>query len=317
MDVKLVYTDSARVERGYLHNFSVDVDVAEDKDFEITVAKDNHILRAGSWWYINNTEYGGIVDAIGVVTADREIRYSGRNFRGVLDSKVIEPPSGEDYKVVSGYMLNIVNELLAECGLNGMFKMTGQNWEISSFQFNRYITLYDAICALVNAKGYVLRMRVKNGFVTLYSSKAVDYTNDKDYMRSSSIDFNVTMMNNKYNHLICLGQGELKDRQVLHLYIDQKGNIAEKQVYKGLKERTAVYDYSGAKDAEELRTGGIAKLKELNADSLDMTLPDMSMNIGDVIGGTEQITKLTVKQRITNIIAKISDDSIDIEYSVS
>ena len=77
MDIRLIYTDADRVEQGYLRNFSADVDVAKDKDFEITVARDNNILRGGSWWYISNTEYGGIVDNVGVVTADREIRYTG------------------------------------------------------------------------------------------------------------------------------------------------------------------------------------------------------------------------------------------------
>lgn len=45
MDIKLVYTDPVRVEQGYLHNFSIDVDAAQDKDFEITVAQDNNILQ--------------------------------------------------------------------------------------------------------------------------------------------------------------------------------------------------------------------------------------------------------------------------------
>ena len=77
-----------------------------------------------------------------------------------------------------------------------------------------------------------------------------------------------------------------------------------------------MYDYSSAADADELKSGGIARLQELNADSLDMTLPDMAMQIGDITGGTEKFTGATVKRQITNIIAKIDDNSIDIEYSV-
>ena len=95
------------------------------------------------------------------------------------------------------------------------------------------------------------------------------------------------------------------------------GNITDTQTYKGLEERTAIYDYSSAANIDELRTGGIARIQELNVDSLDMTLPDMSMQIGDITGGTEDITGITVKKQITNIIAKIDDNSIDIEYSVS
>lgn len=316
MDIKLVYTDPLRVEQGYLHNFSADIDVANDKDFEITVAQDNNILQGGSWWYINNTEYGGIVDNVGVVTADREIRYTGRNLRGILCDKIIEPPQGEDYRVVSGDAVTVINRLIEDAGLSSIYRITGESWNVQSFQFNRYVSLYDGICALLNTQNRVLRLVIKDGYVTMRGVVPYDYTDDKDCMRSD-ISYNITQIKNRYNHLICLGQGELKDRLVLHLYVDSQGNITDTKVYTGMKERTAVYDYSSATSIDELRTGGIARLQELNADSLDMTLPDMSMQIGDITGGTEKITGATVKKQITNIIAKIDDNSIDIEYSVS
>ena len=316
MDIRLIYTDADRVEQGYLRNFSADVDIAKDKDFEITVARDNNILRGGSWWYISNTEYGGIVDNVGVVTADREIRYTGRNLRGILCDKIIEPPQDKDYKIVSGDAIAVINSLIEDAGLSNIYRLTGESWNVQSFQFNRYVSLYDGICALLSTQNRVLRLVIKDGYVTMSSAVPYDYTEDKDCMRSD-INYNITQVKNGYNHLICLGQGELKDRQVLHLYVDKMGNITDTQTYKGLEERTAIYDYSSASSIGELRTGGIARLQELNADSLDMTLPDMSMQIGDITGGTEDITGITVKKQITNIIAKIDDNSIDIEYSVS
>lgn len=316
MDIRLIYTDADRVEQEYLKNFNIDVDVAKDKDFEVTVAQDNNVLQGGSWWYINNTEYGGIVDNVGVVTSDREIKYTGRNLRGILCDKIIEPPAGTDYKIVSGDAVTVINKLIEVAGLSSIYRMTGESWNVQSFQFNRYVSLYDGICALLSTQNRVLRLAIKDGYVTMNSAVPYDYTEDKDCMRSD-INYNITQVKNGYNHLICLGQGELKDRQVLHLYVDKVGNITDTQTYKGLEERTAVYDYSSASSIDELRTRGIAKLQELNADSLDMTLPDMSMQIGDITGGTEKITGATVKKQITNIIAKIDDNSIDIEYSVS
>lgn len=205
---------------------------------------------------------------------------------------------------------------LEVAGLSSIYRMTGESWNVQSFQFNRYVSLYDGICALLSTQNRVLRLVVKDGYVTMSSAVPYDYTEDKDCMRSD-INYNITQIKNRYNHLICLGQGELKDRQVLHLYIDKRGNITDTQAFKGFEERTAVYDYSSATDMDELKSGGIARLQELNADRLDMTLPDMAMQIGDITGGTEKFTGATVKKQITNIIAKIDDNSIDIEYSVS
>ena len=259
MDIRLIYTDADRVEQGYLKNFNIDVDVAKDKDFEVTVAQDNNILQGGSWWYINNTEYGGIVDNVGVVTSDREIKYTGRNLRGILCDKIIEPPAGTDYKIVSGDAVTVINKLIEVAGLSSIYRMTGESWNVQSFQFNRYMSLYDGICALLNARNRVLRLVVKDGYVTMSCVAPYDYTEDKDCMRSD-INYNITQIKNRYNHLICLGQGELKDRQVLHLYVDGRGNITDTQVYTGMKERTAVYDYSSASSIDELRTRGIAKL---------------------------------------------------------
>ena len=218
--------------------------------------------------------------------------------------------------IVSGDAVAVINKLIEAAGLSSIYRMTGASWNIGSYQFSRYISLYDGICALLDKQNKVLRFAIKDGYVTMYSDDPVDQTEDRDCMRPE-INYNITQIKNRYNHLICLGQGELKDRQVLHLYVDSQGNITDAQVYTGMEERTAVYDYSSASSIDELRTGGIARLQELNADSLDMTLPDMSMQIGDITGGIEKITGATVKKQITNIIAKIDDNSIDIEYSVS
>ena len=182
MDIRLIYTDADRVEQGYLRNFSADVDVAKDKDFEITVARDNNILRGGSWWYINNTEYGGIVDNVGVVTSDREIKYTGRNLRGILCDKIIEPPAGTDYKIVSGDAVTVINKLIEVAGLSSIYRMTGESWNVQSFQFNRYVSLYDGICALLSTQNMVLRLVIKDGYVTMSSAVPYDYTEDKDCM---------------------------------------------------------------------------------------------------------------------------------------
>lgn len=317
MGVKVIYTDANREEQGIIYNFDVDIDLANEMDFELSVSMRNNIMQGGSWWYINDTEYGGVVNKVSVVTSEMEIRYIGSSFRGILNDKIIEPPTGDDYRIVSGDAVSIINALLSEAGISNVFRMSGESWNVSSFQFDRYISLYDGISAILAEHGKVLRLVVKDGFITMYSDDPMDYTEQGVNIGDNKTEFNITQVIRRYNHIICLGQGELKERQVIHLYLDAHGNISDYPVYTGIEDRTAVYDYSSASSLDELRKGGIERLNELNSDYFDMSLPDMTMQIGDILGGTEEITGITVKKQVSNIIAKINDYSIDIEYSVS
>ena len=97
----LIYADHQMNEIGVLKHFEADFDTTAEKDFEIIVGiENNEMLLAGYYWYIEDTEYGGIIDRINVVTSDNEIKYSGRNFRGMLTKKIISPPAGQSYKTV-------------------------------------------------------------------------------------------------------------------------------------------------------------------------------------------------------------------------
>ena len=67
-----------------------------------------------------------------------------------------------------------------------------------------------------------------------------------------------------------------------------------------------VYDYSSAESLEELEKGGIQRLRELmNYKSLKIGLNEIEAQIGDIVGGEEQITGISMKTQVTNIIVKI------------
>lgn len=57
MDV--IYTDRNLNDEGCLHKYEIDLDVADKKNFEITVGIKNNVMHGGYWWYVNDTEYGG------------------------------------------------------------------------------------------------------------------------------------------------------------------------------------------------------------------------------------------------------------------
>lgn len=312
----LTYTDRNRIELGVLQNYEVDFDTTNQKDFQIVVGMNNNVLQGGYWWYIEGSEYGGRVDKFEVLTESNKIKYTGRNFRGILTSKIIEPNAGEDYKIVSGNMQEVIGGLIADAHLQDLFIVDASDINISSHKINRYASLYDGICTIAKRYGVIPSLMVQDGKVHISFYHPTDYTDENEYTQDD-LNFSITKTYSDVNHLICLGQGELKDRTVIHLYADKDGNVSEKQTIFGLDEVVDVYENTNAEDVAALKAEGIERLNELkNRDSFDVTVPDITLKIGDIIGGLERVTNTYVAREIVNIIARIDDNRVDVEYKV-
>lgn len=324
MDV--TYTDPNRTDCGILRDFRIDFDTADTMDHVVTMGIDRHILTGGSYWYIDGTEYGGIVDQMEIVTQKRQVRYSGRSFRGLLCSKIIEPPAGEDHRTASGSLSDIAEELLEDTEMQDLFSVASCRIMVDSYQFKRYASLYDGLLDLAFHCGRVIALRChmgKNGretrldTVTISFEERIDYSQDYEYT-NDNIRFRITKGYNMVNHLICLGKGELKDRLVAHLYVDGDRDIVEKQYYFGLEEMTEVYELSAEEDLDALKKAGADRLGEImDTDRIEVSVSnDISLKIGDVIGGYEQFSGISVRREITNIVADLDDDGIVVEYTV-
>ena len=314
MDV--IYTDHNRTEQGVLHNFDIDFDSTNKKDFQITVGIDNNVLKPSSYWYIEGTEYGGKIDKEKIITESREIQYSGRNARGLLASKVIEPPVGSDYLILSGALSEVISMLISNAGYSDLFVVERNTIKVTNYKVDRYIYLYDGIVKLLSTYGKIPKFTFKQGKIYIGVYESVDYSDANEYTQDD-LQFTITKSYSDVNHLICLGQGELKDRTVIHLYADDKGNISDKQTFIGESEVVAVYENTNAASYDELLKEGTKKLKELkNTDSFEVTVPDIDLKVGDYIGGLETRTNTYVAREIVNIIAKINEYKIEIEYKV-
>jgi hypothetical protein len=120
------------------------------------------------------------------------------------------------------------------------------------------------------------------------------------------------------NHLICLGQGELKNRVVVHLYVDADGNISQHQTFAGADEICAVYDYAGAA-REDLIQSGTQQLKNMAShDSFQMELDTaQDVAIGDIVGGRDYVTGKRMTAPIVTKICTWKNGFEDIAYKLS
>ena len=316
----LIYTDASMKDLGSLQDFKMDLAFGIDENnFELSVSNSNHVCESGSVVYIEGTEYGGIVEGIRVETSGKKIIYKGSTWHGLLESKIIEPDAGEDYLILSGDANMVLAALINRMGLTELFaaKSEPSGLEIKNYSMNRYIEGYSGIKKMLATVSGKLKVTYQEGKVVLYAERLVDYSKDEEF-DSDQIDFVIEKNFKPINHIICLGRGELKDRTVIHLYTDTKGNISYTQSIFGMDERTATFENSNAESVEELEKGGIERLQtEWNEGKLQLDLDaTTSYDIGDIVGAKELVTGTSMQKPIAKKIVTIEKNAIKITHKV-
>lgn len=317
----LIYMNAAREDIGVLLDYEMDMAFGQDENnFECTIAAGSHCCVPGFFLYVYGTEYGGIIDCLESNNDTQEVIYSGRTWPGILNSKVIEPDSGQAYLKVSGEANAVIASLLTRLGLSDLFAASGEDsgLTIKNYQMNRYIAGYEGICKMLSSVGGKLLFAFDGSKVILSAAAVHDYSQDEEF-DSDQVDFDVKKKERTVNHLICLGSGELTDRTVIHLYADKQGNISRTQTQFGLDEFAEVYDYSNAESDAELESGGQERLRSLWEPaemSIDFDADSDSYNIGDIVGATDNVTGISVSAAITKKIVTIKDGQTTISYKV-
>lgn len=262
----------------------------------------------------DNPQFGGMVRKPRIQTAQNGLIWSGLTFAGILSTKIIEPPPGQAYRVISGTFAYKVNEVLSLTGLSTIFYTDADGGSTDNWQIDRYTDALSALRKLAARNGLSMVVsfdtahegqKLKISFGTSHTVLAGDEY-DSDLF---AFDIEKDLM--PVNHLICLGSGQLTERQVYHLYADRSGVISETQTLTGTDEVAAVYDYSSVESYDELKKEGLKHFQELldNGTKLEITPPDESVfRIGDIIAGREQVSGIYVEKEVKKIIYKAQDD---------
>lgn len=320
VEFDLIYMDEKKRDLGQLREFSFDLAYgSNENDFELTVNSNNHKCRASYMVYIEGTEYGGIIDRIRSVTANNQIVYIGRTWHGIMEGKVLEPNDGDDYLEVSGDANQIISEMVERTKLGGVFTASRElsGISISKYKFDRYTKMYTGLKKMLKKNGAKLIITFRDGYVELAAKPVVDYSQDDEF-DSSQVEMVIEKAYRTVNHMVCLGSGELKERQVIHLYIQGNGQVGYTPFYTGLDEIVEVFDYPNAESIEELEKQGKAALLERAGDGeLKMDL-DATQNydIGDIVGGNDLTTGITVKKAIIKKIVNIKAEKIAISHEI-
>lgn len=223
----LIYANENRNDIGVLDSYLFDMAFGDDEnDFACTIDRKGHCCQKGYFLYAEGTEYGGIIDNIKVSTANEEITYSGRTWHGILEKKIICPEKGQDYAEFEGEANSVLKEIIQSLDLGSLFEVPDINSgiEILPFQMERYTPGYSGIRKMLRENDAKLKTYWHNGKVIIQAVNRYDYSQDDEF-NTAQVDFDLTRQYNPCNHLICLGQGDLKHRAVIHLFTDENGGL--------------------------------------------------------------------------------------------
>lgn len=285
-------------------------DDPDDNDFTLSCPASGFVPEVGAVVYVDGTEIGGVVEGRGSDSAAASVDVVGRTWSGLLDARVLRPPAGQDYLAYSGDARAVVRQVLSACGLEGWFSAAPGNCGTAvSGRFERYCTAWAG-----------LRKELRRAGLRLSASwDGSRWVLDAVARRTVEVDASEARVTSDaglmaYNHLVCAGEGELKDRVVVDLYADASGKVSATQTLKGRLERAALYDRSSS-GREELVKDGTEKLQELQATptlSVDLSGLSVSAEVGDVVAVTDDEGGTEVTAEVTRTVAKVTDGALKV-----
>lgn len=297
---------------------SLDLAFGEDEnDYELVLPDDvAGLVSAHDVWMIDGTEYGGVVDSIQSDVADgaNVITFSGRSLQGILSHKILQPDKGQDYLKVSGTVTQVLTQIISRCGLGELFTAADNDLAVSG-QFDRYTDAYTGLRKLLASYSCALVFRCMDDTVVLDATPLDDTNGTLD---SGSMDFTAKREYRRTNHLIGLGEGELKDRAISHWYADENGNVSQKQTLTGLDEVADTYEYTNA-EASELseKTKEELESRQEGTGTIDVTMRDgTDHNVGDLLSAVDDVTGVSVRAAVTKKIVRITDGVLSVDYEV-
>lgn len=297
---------------------SLDLAFGEDEnDYELVLPDDvAGLVAAHDVWMIDGTEYGGVVDSIqsDVSEGANVITFSGRSLQGILSHKILQPDKGQDYLKVSGTVTQVLTQIINRCGLGPLFTAADNSLQVNG-QFDRYTDAYTGLRKLLASHSCALVFHCMDDTVVLDAAPLDDTDGTLD---SGSMDFTAKREYRRTNHLIGLGEGELKDRAVSHWYADTNGNVSQTQTLTGLDEVADTYEYTNADETElSEKTKEELESRQEGTGTIDVTMREgTDHNVGDLLSAVDDVTGLSVRAAVTKKIVKIESGVLSVDYEV-
>ncbi len=228
--------DNDFVEKGIISDFTFDLAYGKDEnDFEITTPE-NEMLQ-GYYWYIKDTEYGGVVDEIEARSNSAEVIYKGRSWQGILNSfsgvQISEVTTDDlvwssngleqgEFVNFNGSARSLLEHIVNDLQLP--ITITDDTYEeVLNYTVNANQYLYDMLTEICTSLRLKMKMYYEGG-ICLGIEQANDYT-QKQYFDNSQYVITANSNVRIPNHLIGIYRKEGQAPIIKHIYTDEQGNV--------------------------------------------------------------------------------------------
>lgn len=292
-------------------------DSSSDNDIEIKTSVGNaHGLC------ILGTDAGGFIEYLDAVTQEVPMK-KAFSWRGLLKMWVLQPPPGSDYLTITNMDLNRAIEYVLSGVLGGFFRVPEHNSGImvNTYQFKLYTHALDGLSALCEEYGARLHIHAEKSteekkIIVMAEAKPIRIY-EEEFTEASALKLEFIRDDMKYNHMICMGKGELQNRLRVDLYVQQDGSFGTRKYYTGLAERQYYYDDNNADTVAKLTEDGLKKFSEIcPVKKMKIKRAPEGIEIGDIVRGTYEAENVTVSAPLSKKIYRVSGDRVTIEYAV-
>lgn len=322
-----IVTDKYGHDKGYVEHCGAEFNIGQDNDFEIKIqnkffSDDRH--RKNCRVFAENTEYGGLIRNINPVTEDHIVKLTGPTWRGILNQRAINPASNT-HITLQGDANAVLSQYITSLGLSEIYTVSSSNsGVILNYQVPLQSMLLDAFSAALDAVGARLDIKYKmgdpngKGFVLLEVKPVIDHSETIEIGEDGNVKLDILDYQNGVNHLICYGKGELADRQRVDLYAWSDGSIQKTAYYTGIDLIEQYYEDTSAETVQELEESGREKFLDLmNYKQLKISVSDMDLELGDIVGGRERITGIYMTSPVVRKIVSVTGKGrVSIDYKL-
>lgn len=284
--MELTYTNHNLIEQGVIQDFTIDLAYGKDEnDFEIVTSE--NVLEQGFYWYIPDSEYGGIVDDIKAITNTDSVTYYGRSWQGILDSySMLEINSFEGFSVDGD---NIIINALPSVILANI---------ISQLQlpFNPQIAEGEEVVSATVARNQGVYSFLRNAFepssykivfsgLDVMVTGAIDYASE-DYYDTTQYQVQAKISNRRPNHLIGVHKRDGENTIVKHLYFDENGVVQPYYELDSMHGLEPLHDYEYERVPDNKVITGIDEVVEVIEGGSCVETMDLVTELTDQDGNT-------------------------------